>query len=108
MTDLVMGILLAEEPNRGPDYGKASPVGLLVVLLLLVAVFFLWRSMGRQLKKVPASFDVPGGATAGAAGGVVPTQRREPAATGTDPVTSPDAEGHGTGDNETTARGTGG
>ncbi len=33
-------VLLAEETNRGPDYGKASPVGLLVVLLLLIGVFF--------------------------------------------------------------------
>ena len=60
----MVGILLAEEPNRGPDYGKASPVGLLVLLLLLVGVFFLWRSMGRQIKKVPASFDPPGPAAA--------------------------------------------
>lgn len=59
MNYLTVGILLADEPNRGPDYGKASPVGLLVVLLLLVGVFLLWRSMGRQLKKVPASFDAP-------------------------------------------------
>ena len=57
MTYLTVGILLAEEPNRGPDYGKASPVGLLVVVLLLIGVFALVRSMNRQLKKVPASFD---------------------------------------------------
>ncbi|MCB0926125.1 MAG: hypothetical protein KDB50_16540 [Mycobacterium sp.] len=88
MTYLVMGMLLADEPNRGPDYGKASPVGLLVVLLLLVAVFFLWRSMGRQLKKVPVSFDTPGAAT--------------------DPPTSSGTDGHGGPDNETTARDTGG
>lgn len=66
MTYLMLGILLAEEPNRGPDYGKASPVGLLVVALLLVAVFFLVRSMNRQLKKVPASFDTPADAPASA------------------------------------------
>ena len=60
MNYLTLAVLLAEESNRGPDYGKASPVGLLVVLLLLVALLFLVRSMNRQLKKVPESFDPPG------------------------------------------------
>ena len=59
MNHLTLALLLAEEPNRGPDYGKASPVGLLVVLLLLIGVFFLVRSMNRHLKKVPESFDPP-------------------------------------------------
>ena len=59
MSYLTMAVVLAEESNRGPDYGKASPVGLLVVLLLLIAMFFLVRSMNRQLKKVPESFDPP-------------------------------------------------
>ena len=43
--------------NTGPDFGKASPVGLLVVVLLLIATVLLVRSMNRQLKKVPESFD---------------------------------------------------
>lgn len=43
--------------NSGPDFGKASPFGLLVVVLLLIGTFFLVRSMNRQLKKVPESFD---------------------------------------------------
>jgi hypothetical protein len=43
--------------NHGPDFGKASPVGLLVVVLLLIATLLLLRSMNRQLKKVPKSFD---------------------------------------------------
>ena len=63
MNYLTLALLLAEEPNRGPDYGKASPVGLLVVLLLLISMFFLVRSMNRQLKKVPESFDPPDQAT---------------------------------------------
>lgn len=62
MTYLTIGLLLAEETNRGPDYGKASPVGLLVVVLLLIGVFLLIRSMNRQLKKVPESFDPPSAA----------------------------------------------
>jgi len=43
--------------NTGPDFGKASPVGLLVVVLLMIATALLVRSMNRQLKKVPESFD---------------------------------------------------
>ena len=43
--------------NTGPDFGKASPVGLLMVVLLLIATLLLLRSMNRQLKKVPKSFD---------------------------------------------------
>lgn len=62
MTYLTIGLLLAEETNRGPDYGKASPVGLLVVVLLLIGVFLLIRSMNRHLKKVPESFDPPSAA----------------------------------------------
>ena len=43
----------------GPDFGKASPVGLLVVVLLLIGVFALMWSMNRHLKKIPQSFDTP-------------------------------------------------
>lgn len=51
--------LLADGPTKtGPDFGKASPVGLLIVVLLLFGVFALVWSMNRHLKKIPASFDV--------------------------------------------------
>ena len=43
------------------DVGKGSPIGLLVVLLLVVAVYFLYRSMNRHLRKVPPAFDQPAG-----------------------------------------------
>ena len=51
--------LLAEDGphNSGPDFGKASPFGLLVVVLLLISVLFLVRSMNRHLRKLPESFD---------------------------------------------------
>jgi hypothetical protein len=45
--------------GRGEDFGKSSPVGLLVLLVFLVAVVFLARSMTKHLKRVPASFDPP-------------------------------------------------
>ena len=43
--------------HHGPDFGKASPVGLVVIVLLVIATLFLVRSMNKQLKKVPKSFD---------------------------------------------------
>nr|WP_260193815.1 hypothetical protein [Actinophytocola gossypii] len=49
-----------EEPGgRGEDFGKSSPVGLLVILLFFVAVAFLVRSMTKHLKRIPESFDKP-------------------------------------------------
>jgi hypothetical protein len=47
-------------PGEGPEFGKASPVGLVVVLLLAVATVGLVVSMTRHLKKVPASFEASG------------------------------------------------
>ena len=58
MTNLCLAVLADGTPhNTGPDFGKASPLGLLVVVLLLIATLLLLRSMNRQLKKVPKSFD---------------------------------------------------
>lgn len=56
---LVIGLLADEQPpnDTGPDFGKASPFGLLVVVLLLVGTFFLVWSMNRHLKRLPKSFD---------------------------------------------------
>ncbi|GAB3871330.1 hypothetical protein GCM10029964_007450 [Kibdelosporangium lantanae] len=45
--------------GRGEDFGKSSPLGLLVLLAFLIAVVFLARSMSKHLKRVPASFDKP-------------------------------------------------
>ena len=56
MNDVLI-VLLADGPkNTGPDFGKASPVGLLVVVLLLIAVVALVWSMNRHLKKAQAHF----------------------------------------------------
>lgn len=57
---LALTTLLAEgSPNTGPEFGEASPLGLLVVVLLLAGVFALVWSMNRHIKRVPESFDVP-------------------------------------------------
>ena len=55
---LVAGLLADETPrDTGPDFGKASPVGLVVVVILLIGTFLLVWSMNRHLRKLPESFD---------------------------------------------------
>lgn len=54
--DVLIGLLAEGPKNTGPDFGKASPVGLLVVVLLLIAVFVLVWSMNRHLKKARDHF----------------------------------------------------
>jgi hypothetical protein len=49
-------VLLAGE-QIPEDVGKAGPLGLLLVVVLLIAIALLGRSMTRHLKKVPNSFD---------------------------------------------------
>jgi hypothetical protein len=46
-------------PGKGDEFGKASPVGLVVVVLLFLATILLIRSMNKHLRKVPASFGDP-------------------------------------------------
>jgi hypothetical protein len=46
---------------KGPEWGKAAPIGLLIILLLGIALFLLIRSMNKQLRKVPKTFDRSGG-----------------------------------------------
>jgi amino acid transporter len=85
--------VLAEEPkNTGPDFGKASPVGLLIVVLLLIGVFVLVWSMNRHLKKLPASFDTEPPGSSQIAGGddvVAVIDAEKNASTGTDPEKPP-------------------
>ena len=55
---VVAGLLADGAPrNTGPDFGKASPFGLAVVVLLLVGTFLLVWSMNRHLRKLPKSFE---------------------------------------------------
>ena len=51
----------APPPGQGEEFGKASPIGLVVLVLLFLATILLVRSMNKQLRKVPASFDEPDG-----------------------------------------------
>ena len=55
---MIAGLLADQAPkDTGPDFGKASPFGLLIVVLLLIGTFLLVRSMNRHLKRLPESFD---------------------------------------------------
>ncbi len=81
MNDVLI-VLLADGPkNTGPDFGKASPVGLFIVVLLLIAVFALVWSMNRHLKKARAHFDAQDATPVAApsAGTSAPTDSGSPA-----------------------------
>lgn len=48
-----------DKGGQGEDFGKSSPVGLVLLIVFFIAVFFLVKSMNKHLKRVPASFDEP-------------------------------------------------
>ncbi|TCN54896.1 hypothetical protein EV641_104161 [Rhodococcus sp. SMB37] len=48
--------VLAQEP-AGPEFGKASPVGLAIVLVLLAAIALLIWNMNKRLSNLPETFD---------------------------------------------------
>ncbi|WP_226435317.1 MULTISPECIES: hypothetical protein [Rhodococcus] len=48
--------LLAQEP-AGPEFGKASPLGLALVLVLLLATALLIWNMNKQIGKLPETFE---------------------------------------------------
>lgn len=50
-------IWAASQEPQGPEFGKASPLGLLIIILLLIGTALLIWSMNRQLKKLPKTFD---------------------------------------------------
>jgi len=41
----------------GPEFGKASPLGIPLVLILLIATVLLVRNMNKHIKNLPESFD---------------------------------------------------
>lgn len=56
--------------GQGEDFGKSSPVGLLLMIVFLIAVIVLIRSMTKHLKRLPQSFDQDGQAASdGESGG---------------------------------------
>lgn len=41
---------------QGPEFGKASPLGLVLIVALLSGTVLLIRSMNKQLRKLPDTF----------------------------------------------------
>jgi hypothetical protein len=57
--DLAAVPLAAANEQLPEDVGKAGPLGLLLLVVLLIAVVLLVRSMNKHLKRLPPSFDPP-------------------------------------------------
>jgi hypothetical protein len=55
MTEL--SVLVTAGEQMPEDVGKAGPVGLLLIVVLLIAVALLVRSMTTHLKRIPPSFN---------------------------------------------------
>ena len=43
--------------GHGPEWGEAAPIGLLIILLMGGALYLLVKSMNRNLKRVPKTFE---------------------------------------------------
>ena len=44
-------------PGQGEEFGKASPVALVVIIVLALATILLVRSMTKRIRRLPASFE---------------------------------------------------
>jgi len=56
-----------DKGGQGEDFGKSSPVGLVLLIVFFIAIFFLVKSMNKHIKGLPASFDEPAETSAPAA-----------------------------------------
>ena len=79
----------APPPGKGEEFGKASPIGLVVLVLLFLATILLVRSMNKQLRKVPASFDEPDGTSGPATPGPATSNPSDATEAPTAPSTTP-------------------
>ena len=59
MTANSVALLAAAGDQMPEDVGKAGPLGLFLIVVLLIAVALLVRSMTVHLKRIPPSFDPP-------------------------------------------------
>ncbi|WP_245822310.1 hypothetical protein [Lentzea waywayandensis] len=71
-----------DKGGQGEDFGKSSPVGLVLLIVFFIAIFFLVKSMNKHIKGLPASFDEPGEAPAPSAEGAA--EAAEPSASKAD------------------------
>ncbi|MFI5778033.1 hypothetical protein [Nocardia sp. NPDC051570] len=89
--------LLAQSTNpTGPEFGKASPLGLVIILILLVGTVLLIRSMNKHIKRLPAEFspehpEPDQEADEGTEAGVVEHDEAELSESGNKPKATPDA-----------------
>ena len=44
-------------PGQGEEFGKASPVALVVIILLALVTILLIRGMTKRIRRLPSSFD---------------------------------------------------
>ena len=44
-------------PGQGEEFGKASPVALVVILALALATILLIRGMNKRIRRLPATFE---------------------------------------------------
>jgi hypothetical protein len=44
-------------PGQGEEFGKASPVALVVILALALVTILLIRGMNKRIRRLPASFE---------------------------------------------------
>lgn len=47
------------QPGQGEEFGKASPIALVVIILLAIATVLLIRNMSKRIRRLPQSFDEP-------------------------------------------------
>ena len=47
----------APPPGKGEEFGKASPVALVVILALALVTILLIRGMSKRIRRLPASFE---------------------------------------------------
>jgi|SRR5581483_12389991 len=92
---VTLSAVLAQQqpPPNAPEFGGSSPVGLVVIAALFIAMAFLIRSMNTHLRKVPSSFDKPDQGQGGGTEGDAPADEGRDAATITDTGTGTGAEG---------------
>jgi len=47
----------APPPGKGEEFGEASPVALVVIVLMAITTALLIRSMTKRIRRLPPSFD---------------------------------------------------
>jgi flagellar biosynthesis/type III secretory pathway M-ring protein FliF/YscJ len=61
-TSVVVALLPAQDapaPAQGEEFGEASPIALVVIIVLAIVTALLIRNMSKRIKRLPESFDEP-------------------------------------------------